>query len=64
MICMICRNRVTNYVKWREVFDSHAEDHQHSGLSLLNLLRDLEDPNNVFFNFEVTDMERAKSFIS
>ena len=64
MICMLCRNRVADYANWREVFDSHSGDHARTGLRLIGLWRDVQDANSVFFNFEVTDMERARAFIS
>ena len=60
---MLCRNRVTDYAKWRAVFDSHLESQVDSGLVLVSLWRDVEEPNNVFFMFEVTDMDKARDFI-
>jgi len=30
----------------------------------MNLWRGLEDPNNVFFLFEVTSLDKARAFIS
>jgi hypothetical protein len=30
----------------------------------MNLWRSVEEPNNVFFLFEVTSMEKARAFIS
>ncbi len=61
---MLCRNRVKDYARWRSVFDSHAAGQQDSGLRLVNLWRDIEEPNNVFFLFEVDDMNKARAFIS
>jgi hypothetical protein len=64
MISLLCRNRVTDFPQWKAVFDSHAQAHRDSGLQLVNLWRSLEEPNNVFFVFEVTDMQKARAFIS
>ena len=64
MIYMLCRNRVEDYARWRVVFDSHKEAHQSSGLRLIEMWRDLEDPNNIFFSLEVTDLASAREFIS
>ena len=64
MIYMLCRNRVADYASWRAVFDSHLEAQRDSGLQLVNLWRDLEEPNNVFFLFEVTDEEKARAFVT
>jgi len=63
MTVMLCRNRVADFAKWKAVFASHAQAHRESGLRLMNLWRGLEDANNVFFLFEVTDMAKARAFI-
>jgi hypothetical protein len=64
MIVMHCRNRVVDFDKWHAVFASHAQAHRDAGLVLLNLWRGLDDPEEVFFVFEVTNMKKAREFIS
>lgn len=64
MIVMLCRNRVSDFSKWKGVFDSHAQAHRDAGLHLKSIWRGLEEPNNVFFLFEVTDPKKARAFIS
>lgn len=64
MTYMMCRTRVSNYSMWKAVFDSHKGAHREAGLKLLNLWRSIEDPNNVFFLFEVANMESADQFIN
>ena len=64
MIVMLCRNRVADFPKWKAVFDSHAQAHRTAGLRLRDLWRDIAEPNNVFFVFEVTSLDRAQAFIS
>jgi len=64
MIVMLCRNRVSDFSKWKGVFDSHAQAHRDAGLHLKNIWRGVEEPNNVFFLFEVTDTKKARAFIS
>jgi hypothetical protein len=64
MIRMLCRNRVADFAKWKQVFDSHAEAHREVGLKLVEVWRALEDQNNVFFLFAVSDLEKAKAFIA
>ena len=64
MVVMLCRNRVADFAKWKAVFASHAHAHREAGLRLMNLWRGLEDPNNVFFLFEVTSLDKARAFIS
>ena len=61
---MLCRNRVADYSRWKASFLSHAQAHRDAGLRLANLWRDAEEPNNVFFLFEVASIEKAREFIS
>ena len=63
MMVMLCRNRVADFSKWKAVFDSHAQAHRNAGLHLMSRWRGVEEPNNVFFLFEVTDSEKARAFI-
>ena len=60
---MICRNRVVDFARWRRVFASHADAHRAAGLVLEHFWCDVNDPNNVFFVFEVRDVEKARAFI-
>jgi hypothetical protein len=64
MIALLCRNRVSDFSKWKCVFDSHARAHRNAGLHLQTLWRGVEEPNNVFFIFDVADLEKAQAFIS
>jgi hypothetical protein len=61
---MLCRNRVSDFSKWKSVFDSHAEAHRDAGLRLVNLWRSIEEPANIFFVLEVEDLDRAREFIN
>ena len=63
MYDLLCRNRVEDYSRWRQVFDSHAEAHREAGLQLIHLWRELEDPANIFFVFRVSSVDRARAFI-
>ncbi len=64
MVVMLCRNRVADFEKWKKVFDSNAQTSRDTGLRLMNLWREVEEPNNVFFLFEVTDTDKARAFIT
>ena len=64
MTYMLCRNRVSDFSKWQQVFAAHAQAHREAGLVLVNFMRSIEDPNTVFFIFEIRDMERARQFIN
>ena len=64
MTYMLCRNRVTDFPRWKAIFSSHAATHRDAGLGLVNMWRSIEDPNNIFFMFEVASLEKAREFIS
>jgi hypothetical protein len=64
MTYLLCRNRVADFSKWKGVFASHAGAHRGAGLRLLNIWRSVEEPNNVFFMFEVASRAKAQEFIN
>ena len=64
MQCMLCRNRVRDYEVWKRIFDSHASAHRATGMNLVRLWRVVDEPNNIFFLFEISDIERAKPYVS
>lgn len=64
MTYVLCRNRVVDFSRWKAVFASHAAAHRNAGLRLVNIWRGVEEPNNVFFIFEVASIEKAQEFIS
>ena len=64
MIYMLCRNRVADFSRWKAVFASHQAAHQEAGLRLVRLWCCVEEPNNVFFMFEVVSMDKAREFIA
>lgn len=64
MTFMLCRNRVKDFKKWKAIFDSHCEAHKDEGMKLVKMWRAVDDPNNVFFLFDLESVEKAKAFIS
>ena len=63
MTYMLCHNHVSDFSKWKAVFDSHGDAHRNAGLVLRHIWRDVEDPNEIFFLFEVESIEKANGFI-
>jgi len=60
---MMCRTRVEDFDRWFGVFQSHKNAHKEAGLVLELLARENEDPDNIFFVFEVQSLDRAIAFI-
>jgi hypothetical protein len=63
MTYLLCRNRVADFSRWKAVFGSHQTAHLEAGLRLVHLGRSVEEPNNIFFLFEVGSLEKAREFI-
>ncbi len=63
MTFMLCRNRVADFGRWYAIFSSHAAAHRAAGLRLVGVWRGVEEPNNIFFMFEVGSVEQALEFI-
>ena len=63
MTYMLCRNRVADFERWKAVFGSHAGAHEEAGLRLVKLWRGVDEPDDVFFLFEVASLDRAREFI-
>ncbi len=63
MTYMLCRNTVNDFQQWKAIFNSHKELHQKAGLRLIGVWRATDNPNNIFFNFEIESIEKAQAFI-
>ena len=61
---LLCSNVVADFDAWWAVFRSHENAHETSGLRLLDVWRNLDEPNEVFFLFDVEDRDRALAFMS
>ena len=61
---MLVRHKVADFEVWKKVFDSHAGSQQESGLILEKLMRNTEDPNEIFLFFTVTDSAAAHAFVT
>lgn len=63
MTYMLCRNRIPDFDKWREVFKSHRTAHEAAGLRLAHVWRKVDEPDNVYFVFAIESIARAQAFI-
>ena len=62
MTRMVCWNEVKDFAAWKSNFDSHTEAHRAAGLTLEGLWQDIDDPTEVIFIFQVSDLEKARAF--
>ncbi|HSA94300.1 MAG TPA: hypothetical protein VLE48_14905, partial [Terriglobales bacterium] len=61
---MLVRHKVADFNAWKQVFDSHAEAQREAGLRVDRVLRNFDNANEVFILFEVTDVDKARGFVS
>ena len=48
---------------WKKVVESHKEGHLEAGLHFQQVWINADEPNEIFFMFQVDDLEKAKSFL-
>ena len=58
----LVRHKVTDFAKWKPVFDEHGTTRQASGSKGGLLLRSADDPNEVVLLLEWDDLDRARQF--
>jgi hypothetical protein len=63
MLHLLCRNKVKDYDFWKGGFDADRAAREEAGVTLLNLWRGADDPNEVFVLFQVADRGPAEIFL-
>ena len=61
---MLVRHKVADFEVWKKVFDSHGEAQKEAGMVVEKLMRNTEDPNELFLLLKVTDSEAAHAFVN
>jgi hypothetical protein len=64
MMYLLVRHKVADFDRWRRVFDSHAKAQEEAGLRVEKVVRNIDEPSEVILWFEVTDLEKARGFVS
>ena len=59
---LFVRHRVADFAKWKPVYDGHLAVRQKAGLREKNLLRGIDNPNDVILLFEAEDLKKAQAF--
>ncbi len=59
---LLVRHKVSDFSKWKSAYDAHSPARREAGLKEEHLLRNMDNPNEVFLLFEVKDVEKAKEF--
>jgi hypothetical protein len=61
---LLIRHKVSDFAKWKPVYDGHLSARQKAGLKEEHLFRNADDPNEVLLLFSVEDFDKAKVFIA
>ena len=59
---MMVRHRVRDFGKWKVVYDEHQGARKKAGLTEVQLLRGIEDGNDVVLLFEAKSAEKTRAF--
>ena len=59
---MLVRHKVSDFAKWKPVYDAHLSPRQKAGLKEEYLFRNADDQNEVLLLFSVEDVDKAKAF--
>ena len=62
MTHLLVRHNVAEFAKWKPVYDAHLSARQQAGLREKNLLRSINNPNEVVLLFEAEDLTKAQAF--
>ena len=62
MTHLLVRHNVADFAKWKPVYDAHLAARQNAGLQERNLLRSVDNPNEVVLLFEADDLKKARAF--
>lgn len=57
-------HEVSDYTTWRKAFDADETNRQEAGLVLRDLSRNLDNPNEIWILFAVTDRTKADAFLN
>ena len=61
---LLVRNRVQDVDRWKRVFDAQAAAGTAAGLTVLQVWRSVDAPDQVFFLLDVEDRERAEAYMA
>ena len=59
---MLIGHKVSDFAKWKPVYDEHLSAREKAGLKEEHLFRNFHDPNEVLLLFSLEDFEKAKAF--
>jgi len=64
MVRAVVLHRVNDYDAWREAYDAFADGQREGGVRAEEVLRSVEDPNDVLVTHDFDDETTARAFFS
>ena len=61
---LLVRNRVKDADRWKRAFDAQAAAGAAAGLTVLQVWRSVDAPDQVFFLLDVEDRKRAEAYMA
>ena len=61
---VMVRHKVADFEQWKVVYDEHAPARAKAGLKEVNLLRNMDNPEEIVLLFTAADLGLAKCFIA
>ncbi len=61
---VLIKHEVADWDAWKQAYDEHAEARDAAGLTSRGIARDADNPNVVYINFAVSDLEAARAFVA
>jgi hypothetical protein len=59
---VLFRSKVEDFAKWKVAFDQHQAMRKGAGLTERHVLRNADNPNEVFMLLEASDLDKARAF--
>lgn len=64
MIYFLVRHKIDDFLQWKPYYDADGPARQEAGATELYLLRNIDDPNEIFLLFQADDLGKAREFIA
>jgi hypothetical protein len=63
MTYLLIKNQVRDFAQWEAEYNTHEEKRREASLEDQLILRNSENPNEIFLLFKVGNIEKAQQFI-
>ena len=64
MVHILVRHKVSDYNRWKEVFDSHLAVRKRAGETGFRLFHNVEDPHDIVLLLDWQSTEEARKFMT